>query len=117
MSWVVERVVGRLVTGRPQILRDREGARATSFGASVFPPDVADELAKLMAEMNTHILRSAILIGGDHATAALQVGRVVKEAHNESRRRFSERAELEGWLAEVATPDELTRVRAFLDER
>ncbi len=136
MSFSVANAVGRLVEGRPGVLRD--GADAKSYtdefrrliphakpralvladyrGVAVFPPAVADELARLMADMNPFIERSAILVDPAHATAVLQVGRVVTAAHNELRRRFSDRVALQQWLGEVATAAELARVVAFLDE-
>ena len=136
MSYSVANASGRLVEGRPGILRDAADAKrytdefrrliplanpraivlADYRGVAIFPPDVADVLARLMADMNPFIERSAILVDPAHATAVLQVGRVVSAAHNEQRRRFSDRVELERWLGEIATPGELARARAFLDE-
>ncbi len=131
--WVVEVRVGRLVEGRPLALKTREdavgycdafrrivpGARRVVICAdyravSVFAPEIADELARLMVDMNQYIERSAILVAPDHATNVLQVQRVVRESHNENRRRFTDAAELQRWLAEVLSPAEQARLKEFL---
>ena len=131
--WVVEVRVGRLVEGRPLALKTREDAIGycdafrrvvPALGhavicadyrvVSVFAPEVADELARLMVDMNQYIDRSAILVAPEHATNVLQVQRVVRESHNENRRRFSDPAELQRWLAEVLAPAEQARLKEFL---
>ncbi|CAN5781721.1 hypothetical protein BH09MYX1_BH09MYX1_19270 [soil metagenome] len=136
MSFSVTLAAPRIACGRPGLLRDRAQALAycNEFrrliptakpkaiivadyrGVAIFPPDVAEELARLMSDMNPLIERSAILVDPSHATAALQVGRVVQASHNENRRRLTSRADLETWVGEIATLAELGRIRAFLDE-
>jgi hypothetical protein len=132
-GWTVEVRVGRLVEGRPLALKTKEDAIAYADAfrrlvpglkrgvicadyraVAVFPPVVADELARLMSDMNPYIERSAILVAAEHATNALQVQRVVRETHNENRRRFTDRNELEHWLGEVLTPAEQARLKEFL---
>lgn len=127
---------GRVVEGRPFVLKTREQAVAycdefrrhvtaahpkavivADYRAiPVFAPDVADELQRLMTDMNRFVERSAILVAKEHATNALQVARVVREAHNEQRRRFTDPRELVVWLAEIVTPAERARIQAFLAE-
>lgn len=132
-SWTIAVNVGRLVEGRPLSLRTRHDAIAycAEFrllvpplrsavicadyrNVTVFPPDVADELARLMTEMNPYIERSAILVSAEHATNALQIQRVVRETHNENRRRFTDAHELARWLGEVLGPHERERLAQFL---
>lgn len=135
MTWIVDRQVGRLVEGRVFGFRDRDDARAycDEFRIavrkaheniicadyrpiSVFSPDAADELKKLMVDMNPLVVRSAILVAPSHATNALQVERVVRETKHDARRRFTDKDEMLAFLGEIATPDELARAKAFLEE-
>lgn len=132
-SWTIAVNAGRLVEGRPLSLRTRHDAIAycaefrllvpplrravicADYRAiAVFPPEVADELSRLMADMNPYVERSAILISSDHATNALQINRVVRETQNENRRRFTNAHELARWLGEVLDPHERERLAHFL---
>jgi hypothetical protein len=135
-NWVVERRVDRLVEGRVVVLEPGDDVRAycdefrrlirTSPGdvlvcadyrrVAIFPPAVADELKRLMIDMNPRVERSAILVAPAHATNALQVERVVREAQLASRRRFEDKDALLAWMREVATPAENARLEAFLAE-
>lgn len=130
----VQHNVGRLVEGRPLGLRTPEEARAycDAFRTAVvgvgrrvvvcadyrhvgvFPPFAADALQALMRDMNDLVERSAIAVAPEHATASLQVGRVVARAGHPSRRRFEDVAELQVWLGEVLDPAEQARAAAFL---
>ena len=131
--WVVSVHVGRVVEGRPFDLATREDAAsycaefrrlvpplkravicADYRAITVFPPHAADELARLMADMNPYIERSGVLVAPDHATNALQVHRFVRETHHESRRRFLDPDEMARWLGEILTPPERERVVSFL---
>jgi hypothetical protein len=132
-DWTVAVNVGRLVEGRPVALRTR--ADAVSYCAefrrlvpplrrvvvcadyravAVFPPDVANELARLMTDMNPYIERSGVLVAAEHATGALQVQRFVREAHLDDRRRFTDANEMLDWLGEVLTTGERERAAKFL---
>jgi hypothetical protein len=134
-DWYVAVKVGRVVEGRPLVLKTRAAAVAycaefrrlvpplrravicADYRAiAVFAPEVAEELKSLLADMNPFIERSAILVAPEHATGVLQVGRVVKETHHESRRRFTDAAEMSAWLGELLTPAESARVAEFLAE-
>lgn len=134
-DWYVAVKVGRVVEGRPLVLKTREAAAAycaefrrlvpplgraiicADYRAiSVFAPEVAEELKSLLEDMNPFIERSAVLVAPDHATGVMQVGRVVKETHNQQRRRFTDVAKMLVWLEEVLTPAESARVTAFLAE-
>lgn len=134
--WSAARRVGRLVEGRVDDLRDGADARhyAEEFKrvalagptplviiadyrkVKIFPPAATDELRALMEAMNPHVERSSVLVAPEHATHALQVDRVVREAHLDTRRRFTDAASLLAWIGEVLTPAESERARAFLAE-
>jgi hypothetical protein len=135
MSWIARATVGRVVVGRPVAPATLEDAVAycNEFRAlvpavpggravvcadyrrvTVFPPGVADELQRLMTDMNPHVERSAIVVAPENATAALQIGRVIREAHLETRRRFTLTNETIHWLSEVLSPAETAHVRGFL---
>jgi len=125
--------VGRLVEVRPETLQSvvavseigaaiGKAARAAGPEAlfcvdwrrlRVLAPEVADALGALMRQGNARVLRSAALIS-ERATFGLQVERVLRAANNPERRAFRDAKELLDWLAEVATPEESTRARAFL---
>ncbi len=131
--WTIAVNAGRLVEGRPHSLRTKHDAiaycaeyrllvpplrRAVICAdyreISVFPPEVADELARLMGDMNPYVERSAILVAPEHATNALQVNRFVQETRNESRRRFTDTHQLARWLGEVLDSNERERLVQFL---
>lgn len=80
----------------------------------VLSPDVATALANGMREGNSRSLRSAALIGS-HATLALQLDRVIREANHPSRRIFREPEPMLAWLGEVMTRAEFVRAREFID--
>jgi hypothetical protein len=135
-DFVVAIRAGRVVEGRPSVLKTRAQAIAycdefrryvpsakpkaiivADYRAiPIFPPEVADELQRLMTEMNPWVERSAVLVAPDHATNALQVARVVREARNDRRRSFTDAGALASWLGEVLTREEQARVEAFLAE-
>jgi hypothetical protein len=81
------------------------------------PPDVAEAFIANMRADNPRIERSGFLIAEDAATFALQLERMIKEAASASRRVFRSAHDWQAWLAEVLTPDEARRLRAFAAER
>jgi hypothetical protein len=82
--------------------------------APVFSPAAAESIKRLMAQLGERVERSAILIDPAHATHAMQVSRLAREAGHEARRRFAEVETLLGWLDDVCTIDERHAVRSFL---
>jgi hypothetical protein len=128
--------VGRVMEGRPLVLKTVEGARrycdefrhllraqgtpsivcADYRAVEVFPPAVVDELQRLMTEMNPFVERAAVLVSPEHPTNAMQVQRVVRETEHPGRRRFTSVAEAAAYLAEVLTREETERVQRFLSE-
>jgi hypothetical protein len=83
---------------------------------SVYRPDVADELKKLMTGLNTRVLRSTILVHPSHATGVMRAARIAAETGHGARRSFTEPSELLAWISAVTTPEELRRATAFLAE-
>jgi hypothetical protein len=81
------------------------------------PPEVSEAFIGLMRADNPRVERSGFLIADDAATFALQLERMIKEAASSSRRVFRNPAEWQAWVAELLTPDEARRLRAFAAER
>jgi hypothetical protein len=75
----------------------------------------AERAAVMLAGANPRVLRSSILILPDSATAMMQALRLVKESNNAGRKVFTAPADLIAWNAEIATPAELERLKAFLE--
>jgi hypothetical protein len=135
-GWSVERRIGRLVEGRVitfdgggdvmaysdefrRVVNDigRDALVCVDYRqVSVFAPAAADELRELMLDVNSRVLRSAILLASSHATHALQVERVMREAPGAKRRRFVNETELLAWMREVTDPGEQHRLQVFLAE-
>ena len=84
--------------------------------ASVLPPEVADSLVSLLAPANPGLLRNGILVPDSSALVMLQLQRIVREAENDRRRVFRERAPLEAWLGEVLDAAERERLQQFLND-
>lgn len=83
--------------------------------AYVFPPAVAEGLAKLLSGAASHVERSAFLIG-ESAVFGLQVERVIRDANNPNRRAFRHGPELVAWLSEVLTFAERRELERFVRE-
>lgn len=83
--------------------------------AHVFPPAVAEGLAKLLSGAASHVERSAYLIG-ESAVFSLQVERVIRDANNPNRRAFRNGNELVHWLGEVLTFAEKKQLELFVRE-
>jgi hypothetical protein len=81
------------------------------------PPDIAEAFIALMRADNPRVERSGFLIADDAATFALQLERMIKEAASASRRVFRSGAAWQAWLAEVLSPEEAERLKAFAAER
>jgi hypothetical protein len=80
----------------------------------VMGEDAAIQLAGGMRISNPRIERSGVLLPETSPVAMLQFVRMLREGNNAARRGFSEPSAMITWLAEVLTPEELTRLRAFL---
>lgn len=134
-EFIVQNRVGRLVEGRILELRTLDAAtrycdafrRLVPAGSRkvvcvdyrpvrVFPPEVAEELGRLMASMNDWVERAAILVAQEHSTNALQVERLARASGHPDRRRFFDASALQAWLTEVLTPEERARLATFLAE-
>jgi hypothetical protein len=83
--------------------------------AYVFPPAVAEALAKLLSGAGSHVERSAFLIG-ESAVFGLQVERVIRDANNPNRRAFRHGPELVTWLSEVLNFAERRELERFVRE-
>jgi hypothetical protein len=68
----------------------------------------------MLTVANPRTLRSGILINPDSPTAVMQATRLVSEANFAERRVFTLAADQIAWLAEVATPKEVERLKVFL---
>jgi hypothetical protein len=76
---------------------------------------IAKLLLQLFTDSNPRIERSAILVGAD-ALAPVQAEALILQARHPGRRVFRDAEAFVAYLAEVATPEEIARLREFLDE-
>lgn len=77
-------------------------------------PEAADRMGKRIGAINASTLRSAALASEDAPLAVLQFVRLIRDANLPDRKLFVRSDELSNWLAEVLTPEEHARLRAFL---
>lgn len=134
--FTVEVHTGRLIEARIEALRTLERAVAYTDAlglaikqaglkermilcadhrpVAIYPQLVADKLAALFEDMNQHLQRIAILVAPSNATLSMQLGRIVREAHNSDRRVFHATEEAEAFLGEILTKDESTNLARFL---
>ncbi|HKY39456.1 MAG TPA: hypothetical protein VJN18_26135 [Polyangiaceae bacterium] len=82
----------------------------------VMAPEAADFLTARMAGVNPGTERSAVIARQDAPVAVLQFLRVIRDAGFSDRRLFFSEDELCSWLADVLSPAEGARLRAFLNE-
>jgi hypothetical protein len=130
--------VGRLVEARVFSLTTREDADAYSRDlgieimrvasrtrpvlcadhrpVGVYPQAAADRLVELFTQMNARLERVAIIVARSNAVLAMQLTRLVREASFTGRKVVHTAEEAHAHLAPVLEPDELGRMRAFLDE-
>jgi len=80
-------------------------------------PEAADHMLQRIASVNSSTERSAALARDDSPLAVLQFVRLIRDANLPDRKLFTDANELYHWLAEVLTPSERVRLRAFLSER
>jgi hypothetical protein len=76
--------------------------------------EAATRLITSLRTGNPRLERSAALVSQKSSVAVLQFLRLVREGDNLERRLFYEPEPLIEWLAQVLTPEELTRLREFL---
>ena len=96
--------------------RDGPSSGADHRPVNIYPPEVADELARLFSQMNARLARVGIIAARSNATLAMQLGRIVARSRQSQPtavlRSPSAGPVLEGELSELET----ARLRAFLDE-
>jgi hypothetical protein len=79
-------------------------------------PEAADFLIARMVGVNPGTERSAAIARQDVPVAVLQFLRLIRDAGFSDRRLFFNEDELCTWLADVLSPEESARLRAFLSE-
>ena len=130
--------VGRLMEARIFALRTRKDVEdyANAFGThlmrvphgmkailcadhrpvTIYAQEVADRLLEMFKPLNAHLERVAIVAAPSNATFAMQLDRIVRAAGYAARKVVYTSEEAVQHLAPLLTPQELKRVRAFLDE-
>lgn len=124
MSYLVEVRGQRLVAARIHALPSAEDAHryAVELGAvaskiatrapvlcadhrpvNIYPPVVADELARLFLKMNEVLTRVAIIAAPSNATLLMQLGRIIREANNPKRQLFTDALKARRFLEEELT--------------
>lgn len=79
-------------------------------------PEFLQRCTQLMQRWNLGVVRVAILLPSNVATAATQLGEMLRAAGNPNRRLFAGPTDAEQWLGEVLTEPERVRLKAFLAE-
>jgi hypothetical protein len=82
--------------------------------AGPFSQEVGDSWSRVMRQFNARVARSAILLDPANETFNLQLERVVRCAGSTRRRWFCDPFEARAWLADVASPSEMTRLDEVL---
>jgi hypothetical protein len=102
------------------LIRIPQGVRAILCAdhrpVSIYAQEVADRLLEMFKPLNAHLERVAIVTAPSNATFAMQLDRIVRAAGYAARKVVYAPEEAVQHLAPVLTPQELKRVRAFLDE-
>jgi hypothetical protein len=80
----------------------------------VYSPPVADTLTQLFLRMNAVLTRVAILVAPSNATLLMQLGRIVREAGNPSRRVFTDAGAARRFLDEVLEAETRRDLATFL---
>jgi hypothetical protein len=140
-GWVVQNRVGRLVEARVFGLRTREEVDAYSREIGIilmrtpkdvrpilcadhrpvvtYSPAVVDRLVEIFQQLNDRLERVAIIVARSNATLVAQLQQMVKKADlpNRAARKVVHTADdADAHLAPVCQPDELSRMRDFLDD-
>ncbi len=132
--WTVQNSVGRLVEARLTTTDSNSAAACLAAIAQlvasapfrvvglldvsrvrVFGREDAELFVAVMREDNPRVERTAILINGD-ALVGMQMERLVRAAALPRRQVFRAAGPAIAWLAEVLSPEEVARARAFMAE-
>lgn len=81
---------------------------------SIYSQPVADRLAELFSVMNSRLECAALLAAATNATFAMQLGRIVREAHNPARRVFDDAVDAATFLGRALDRNEQARLHLFL---
>ena len=102
------------------LMRIPQGVRAILCAdhrpVSIYAQEVADRLLEMFKPLNAHLERVAIVTAPTNATFAMQLDRIVRAAGYAARKVVYAPEEAVQHLAPVLSPQELKRVRQFLDE-
>ncbi len=82
--------------------------------AGLYSPEVTAALIGLFTNLNTQLVRAALISGAANPLLTLQIARLVREAFNPVRRAFTNETELTTWLDDVLSAPERERLREFL---
>jgi hypothetical protein len=132
--WTVQNSVGRLVEARLTTTDSNAAAACLAAIAHlvanapfrvvglldlshvrVFGREDAELLVAVMREDNPRVERTAIFVNGE-ALFGMQMERLVRAAAHPRRQVFRAAGAAIAWLAEVLTPEEVARARAFMAE-
>lgn len=80
----------------------------------VMAEEAAQQLVTSMRGTNARIERSGALLPAESPVAMLQLNRMLRESQNPARRGFDDPKDLITWLSDVLTPEEVSRLREFL---
>jgi hypothetical protein len=96
-----------MLAGHPTLVADHRPV-------TIYSQPVAAGLMEMFTSLNATWHRVAILIAPTNSTLSLQLQRVVRGAHNPSRRVFLDEAAACAFLGETLQPLEVARLAAFL---
>ncbi|KYF49405.1 hypothetical protein [Sorangium sp. So ce854] len=82
----------------------------------VLAPESAEKFLEMMRVQNATVHRTAYLLPVTNAILGLQVERLIRDAHNSSRKAFRDTTSLEAWLVPVMTMVEAQQLRKFLSQ-
>ncbi|NUP12583.1 MAG: hypothetical protein HOW73_41595 [Polyangiaceae bacterium] len=82
----------------------------------IYSQVVSDELASLFGKMNSRLERVVVIVSRSNATLALQLERIVREAHNPMRHVYYDVPPAIEFLRGSLGPAEVARATVFLNE-
>ncbi|MFO0660434.1 MAG: hypothetical protein U0165_11475 [Polyangiaceae bacterium] len=117
-SFPLEEVEGMIRLVRLEFLSSSEGVVLCAIfdGVKFVHPDAAAPLVEMLKRDNPKLVRAGYRINQRFGTFAMFIDRVVREAKNPQRRWFDNSAELRGFLGEVLTKPEATRLDELLEK-
>ncbi len=102
------------------LMRLPQGVRAILCAdhrpVTIYAQEVADRLLEMFKPLNAHLERVAIVAAPSNATFAMQLDRIVRAAGYAARKVVYAPDDAVQHLAPALTPQELKRVRSFLEE-